>query len=152
MPCNCSKSLHLWFLTCKMRKLQFMISVRKQPVLERKNKKSHRVFALQEEIPSREEWIRKSPSQGLPGFSPAPLGSTVLIVTTCTPPWAGPSKPAEEWAKHSLCFFIEQLRHKPKGNPLIQTVNTLLLNPRKAAKSVCLEFPSPETLVSPGHS
>ena len=59
--------------------------------------------------------------QYLPGFSPAPLGFMILRVPASLNLCAGPSTLPKEWIKHPLCFFIEGLRHKPKGNPDTQT-------------------------------
>ena len=84
--------------------------------------------------------------QYLPGFSPAPLGLMALRVPISSTLGPGPLKLPKEWTDHPLCFFIERRRHKPRGNPEIQTaVYTFLLKPREAAKSTCPEFPSHES-------
>lgn len=74
--------------------------------------------------------------QYVPGFSPAPLGFMILRVPTTFILWADPSKLPKEWIKHPLCFFIEGLRHKPKGNPDTQTaVNMFLFRPGKQRRA-----------------
>ena len=95
------------------------------------------------EILSREEWIHESPTISA-WFSPAPLGFMILRVPTSLNLCAGPSKLPKEWIKHPLCFFIEGLRHKPKGNPDTQTA-VVSVQTGKEVKIICLKFPSHET-------